>query len=81
VSIVTSRDERTQAIERIAASSDEVLTRDLVDWTVASVRSADEYHAVGERLGQLRELHAEEETWIGLIADELRRRREAVRKP
>ncbi|HET7030339.1 MAG TPA: hypothetical protein VFI34_07495 [Candidatus Limnocylindrales bacterium] len=81
MSILTDRAERDQAIERIAATSDEVLARDLVDWTVASCRSAEEYRTISERLGQLRELHAEEETWIGLIADEVRRRRDRGRKP
>lgn len=80
MSVTTSREERQQAIARLAAASDDVLTRDLVDWTVASYVSAEDYRRLVEQQFAVRELHADEETWIALIADEIRRRRTKARE-
>jgi hypothetical protein len=80
MSIVTSRDELEQAKNRLATVSDDVLTRDLVDWTVASFKSAEQYRELVTQQLAVRDLHAEEETWIGLIAEELRRRRTRSRE-
>jgi hypothetical protein len=79
VSIATSREEREQAEARLTAMPTETLERDLVDWTLASLKSASQWRDVQEQLQQLRDLHAEEEAWIALHAEELRRRRDAAK--
>jgi len=80
VSIVTDREEHQAAAERLTHATDEALSRDLEHWTVASYDSAQQFKDVTERLGALRDLHAEEETWIGLIATEIRNRRARARE-
>lgn len=75
MSIASDRQERTEAAARLESITDEVLERDLVHWTLASYESAGHYHDVNEQLQALRDLHAEEEWWIRLHAEELRRRR------
>jgi len=80
VSVITDREEYKAAAERLTHAADDVLTRDLEHWTVAAYDSAEQFKEVGERLGSLRELHAEEETWIGLIATEIRNRRARARE-
>lgn len=75
MSIVDSREERAQAKARLEELPTEALERDLVHWTLAAMESGEQFHEIGERLGALRDLHAEEEGWIRLHAEELRRRR------
>jgi hypothetical protein len=75
VSVIDSREERAEATARLTTEDDAALERDLVHWTLASFESARQYGEVSEQLGALRLLHAEEETWIRLIADEIAARR------
>ena len=75
MSIATSRQERQETTARIGSTSTEVLERDLVTWTIASLETAADHRAARERLQRLQELHAEEHVWIALIAEELRQRR------
>ena len=75
MSIATSREEREQEAARIGSTPSEVLERDLVHWTIASLETAADIHAAQARFRRLGELHAVEHTWIALIAEELRQRR------
>lgn len=79
MSVIDSRQDREAAVARIADQDDAALERDLVHWTLASVDSAKRYLETNERLGELRDLHAEEQTWVNLIAEELGKRRLARR--
>jgi hypothetical protein len=75
VSVIDSREERDQAISRLAGQEDAALERDLVHWTLASFDSARRFVEASEQLDQIRTLHAEEQTWIKLLADEIGARR------
>lgn len=77
MSVATSREERAEAAARLASLSTEALERDLRHWTLTSFDTGDQFDDASERLMQLRELHAEEQAWIRLHVDELRRRDQA----
>lgn len=78
MSILRSSDERAEATARLTAVPDDVLARDLVDWSCATQVSAERYEALTRELASVRELHAEEEIWIELHTAEIRRRRVAA---
>lgn len=80
MSVADSQDERNQAKTRLAVAADADLSRDLSYWTIASRDHQVEFSELAARQIQLREMHSESETWIGLIADELRDRRARSRQ-
>lgn len=80
MSIATSRQEQAEAIERLKAVPTEVLERDLQHWTVTAFDTSDQFDELTERLQGLKALHAEEQAWIRLHVDELRRRRDQARE-
>jgi hypothetical protein len=73
MSVLRSSEEREAAVARLREAPDDSLQRDLVDWTVATHVSAERWSALANELSQVKELHAEEEVWIELIATEIRR--------
>jgi hypothetical protein len=77
MSVVDSQVDRDQAVSRLAEATPESLDNDLRFWTVASHDAAAEYSQLHERMGAVRRQHNEAETWIALIAQELRSRRDA----
>jgi hypothetical protein len=79
VSVLDNREEVAAAEAQLAAASDERLAGDLLYWTVASLDHAEDYRAVNERLAEVRGLYTVAEQWIGMIAREIRRRRDAKR--
>lgn len=79
MSILRSSEERAEAAARVKDATDESLARDLIDWSVATQVSAERFLALEREVQQVRELHAEEELWIELIATEIRQRRTAAR--
>jgi hypothetical protein len=76
VSIVDSSTERAEAEAKLAANDVEQLTRDLVWWTGKRLDHVDEYNDLTARRGVVEQLHAEAATWIALIGEELRKRRD-----
>jgi hypothetical protein len=79
VSILDSREEVAAAEAKLAAASDDQLTADLQYWTVAAYDAAADYVEVHARQAAVRQLHAEAEHWVGLVAQEIRRRRDERR--
>jgi hypothetical protein len=79
VSILDSREEIAAAEAKLAAASDEQLAVDLRYWTVAAYDAAADYIELQARQAEVRRLHAEAEHWIGLVAQEVRKRRDAKR--
>lgn len=79
MSIATSRQEHAEAAERLKAVPTDALERDLQHWTVTAFDTSDLFDEATERLQTLRDLHAEEQAWIRLHVDELRRRRDQAR--
>lgn len=75
MSIVTSRQERDEAVAGLEGLPVATLEQNLIYWELAALESGQQFHDVGERLAALRDLHAEEGGWIRLHAEELHRRR------
>lgn len=79
MSILDSREEVAQAEAKLAAATDGQLTTDLEYWTIAAYGAAADYVEVHARQAAARQLHAEAEHWVGLLAQEIRKRRDAKR--
>lgn len=75
MSIVDSPADRQEAVQRVAAKTDEALRVDLEYWTLAAFDHVAEYRELTNRQVHLSRLHNEEEAWVGLIVEEIRRRR------
>ena len=76
MSIVDSSTDRAEAEAKLAANDVEQLTRDLVWWTGKRLDHVDEYNDLTARRNVVEQLHAEAVTWIALIGEELRKRRD-----
>lgn len=79
MSVLDSLADREEAIALLSVKDDELLAEDLRYWAVAS---ADAGAATTEAQRQVQVSHTqhlEASTWVALIADEMRSRREARR--
>lgn len=75
MSITTSREEREQAAERLAAKSDEQLRDELAYWSVALADHKDRWLALAEERDQVGDLMLEAQAWTGLVTEQLQARR------
>lgn len=80
VSITTSREERDQAADRLAAKSDEQLRDELAYWSVALQDHKDRWLALTDERHQVADLMLEAQAWTGLVTEQLqaRKRRRGV---
>ena len=80
MSIVRPGLERHEAIARLSTLSDDALETDLIRWELASLESGITLGELAERLQVVRDRRVEEEGWIRLYAEELRRRNQLDRE-
>ncbi len=81
MSIVDSQVDRAEAEVKLASTTDAQLTKDLVYWSGRRLDHVDEYNDLTARRTVVEQLHAESATWIALIGEELRKRRDGRREP
>lgn len=80
MSILRDSDERAAALAKLANATDEQLRADLEYWSVASRDHVVETRELVNRQLLLGDLYQEEEAWVALITDEVRRRRARARQ-
>lgn len=81
MSVVDSQADIEAARTRLTQVDDVDLTNDLRYWTVEAFDADVDYRELHERLADIRLRHSEASTWVGLIAHELRARRDTRRAP
>lgn len=75
MSITTSTEEREQAVEKLAAKSDEQLREELAYWSVAVVDHQDAFVKLTNERHAAADLHEEAQAWVRLVTVELQKRR------
>lgn len=81
MSIVDSDEDLELAKVRLSDASDVSLTTDLQFWTVAAYDTSDRYQDIQRQVDAVRRQHHEANTWVGLITQEIRRRRDSRQTP
>ena len=75
MSITTSPQERQQAMDRLAERSHEQLSEDLRYWAVAKRDHERRYGELTTERAKVGDLYQEADAWLGLVSDELAKRR------
>lgn len=78
MSIVTSREERQEAAADLADKPKAQLLEDLAFWSIAVVDHRASFDRLTEQRALVSDQYLEAETWVRLIADELRARRRPI---
>jgi hypothetical protein len=75
----TSAEERAQAIEKVAAETDDQLRHDLAYWAVAVADHEKRYVELTNQRADVTDLFQEAQAWVRIVTDELAQRRENAR--
>lgn len=79
MSILNDRAELDEAKARLATVDEDQLVKDLAYWTIRELDHHAEWDEAQQRVLVVATLHAEAQRWSGLVAAELRARRDAKR--
>lgn len=79
MSIVDSREERVAAEQKLADQPIERIRLDLEFWSLAAHDTVDQVRDAYVALERAKSRHHEAREWVGLLVDELRRRRDVPR--